>query len=54
MNWKSAKTRELYVIAFDDAYATNEDKLAAAAEIERRKQQKYGRLQNKEVALYPK
>jgi hypothetical protein len=54
MNFKNAKTRELYVIMFADERATDADRLAAKAEVERRKKQKHGRMQNKEVSHYPK
>jgi hypothetical protein len=54
MNWKQAKTRELYVIMFVDEAATSADKLAAKAEVERRKKQSHERMQNKEVSHYQK
>jgi hypothetical protein len=54
MNWKNAKTRELYVIMFVDEAASSADKLAAKAEVERRKKQKHGWTQFSEIAHYPK
>lgn len=57
MNWRSAKRRELYVVAFEDPGATFKDKVYAIAELERRNRsgkQKYGRMQTREKAYYPK
>lgn len=54
MNWKNAKTRELYVIMFVDEAASSADKFAAKAEVDRRKKQSHERTQNKEKAHYPK
>lgn len=54
MNWESAKTHELYVIAFDDPYAEPMDVYEAKNEINRRKKQRHARLQQKEKAQYSK
>lgn len=54
MNWHLAKTRELYVIAFDDPYAEPMDVYEAKNEINRRKKEKHARLKQTEQKHYPK
>ncbi|WP_155990420.1 hypothetical protein [Paenibacillus graminis] len=54
MHWKKATLGQLYEIAYNDEGAAAIYKRNAQAEIERRRQRRWGRVNHKIKAVYPK